>query len=77
MLVTHLLFSLALTMGVSTDPVQISALPDPQLTCGNALNVTAVDICTGGYTKRVRNVPAAVKRRVSRSALTAQRLLSI
>ncbi len=64
MLVTLLLFLLALTMGVSTDPVQIGALPDPQLTPGDALNLTAADICTVGYTKRVRNVPAAVKRRV-------------
>jgi hypothetical protein len=39
-------------------------LPDPKLTPGDVLNVTREDICTPGYTKRVRDVPAAVKRQV-------------
>jgi hypothetical protein len=38
-------------------------VPDPLITPGATLDVTAVDICVPGYSKRVRNVPAAVKRR--------------
>jgi hypothetical protein len=37
-------------------------VPDPALTPGAALDVTAADICVSGYSKRVRNVPAEVKR---------------
>jgi hypothetical protein len=37
-------------------------VPDPALTPGAALEVTAADICVPGYSKRVRNVPVAVKR---------------
>jgi hypothetical protein len=37
-------------------------VPDPALTPGAALDVTAADICVSGYSKRVRNVPVAVKR---------------
>ena len=39
-------------------------VPDPLLTPGAALEVTAADLCVPGYSKRVRNVPAQVKRRV-------------
>jgi hypothetical protein len=39
-------------------------VPDPARTPGAALEVTAADICVSGYSKRVRNVPAEVKRRV-------------
>ena len=37
-------------------------IPDPVRTPGDALAVTAADICISGYSKRVRNVPAQVKR---------------
>jgi len=37
-------------------------VPDTVRTPGAALDVTAADICVSGYSKRVRNVPAAVKR---------------
>jgi hypothetical protein len=37
-------------------------VPDSVLTPGAALDVTAADICVPGYSKRVRNVPAEVKR---------------
>jgi hypothetical protein len=37
-------------------------VPNPALTPGAALDVTAADICVSGYSKRVRNVPIAVKR---------------
>jgi hypothetical protein len=39
-------------------------LPDPQLTPGATLEVTTSDICVPGYTKKVRSVPAAVKKQV-------------
>jgi hypothetical protein len=37
-------------------------VPDPSKTPGAALEVTAADICVPGYSKKVRNVTAAVKR---------------
>ena len=40
--------------------------PDPRLTPGDVFDVTAADICTPGYSKRVRNVPSAVKAQVYR-----------
>lgn len=39
-------------------------LPDPAKTPGAVLPVTAKDVCVAGYSKKVRNVPAAVKRQV-------------
>jgi hypothetical protein len=39
-------------------------LPDPKLTPGATLNVTAHDICQPGYSKKVRNVPESVKKQV-------------
>lgn len=39
-------------------------LPDPVRTPGDTLAVTAADVCTPGYARRVRDVPAAVKREV-------------
>jgi hypothetical protein len=41
-----------------------SALPNSVLTPGDVLPVTKADICTPGYTKKVRDVPAIVKREV-------------
>jgi hypothetical protein len=38
--------------------------PDLQLTLGATLEVTTADICVPGYTKKVRDVPDAVKRQV-------------
>jgi hypothetical protein len=40
--------------------------PDPKLTPGDALDVTANDLCVPGYTKKVRNVPAEMKGEVYR-----------
>jgi hypothetical protein len=40
--------------------------PDPLLTPGATLPVTVEDICASGYTRKVRNVPAEVKRDVYR-----------
>jgi hypothetical protein len=39
-------------------------LPDPTLTPGDALDVTVQDICTPGYTKKIRDVPESVNREV-------------
>jgi hypothetical protein len=36
-------------------------VPDSQKTPGDTLDVTKADICTPGYSKKVRNVPQAVK----------------
>src|SRR5271165_5272884 len=39
-------------------------LPDPDLTPGNTFDVTAQDLCVISYSKKVRNVPAEMKREV-------------
>src|ERR1700736_4054564 len=43
-------------------------VPDPNLTPGDAFEVTVQDLylCLHGYTKKVRNVPAEMKREVYR-----------
>jgi hypothetical protein len=38
-------------------------LPDPKLTPGDVFDVTAQDVCVPGYAKKVRAVPAWLKRR--------------
>src|ERR1700730_12367836 len=38
--------------------------PYPKLTPGDAFEVTVQDLCVPGYTKKVRNVPAEMKREV-------------
>ena len=43
-------------------PAQSNGLLDRRMTPGDTLEVTKADICAPGYTKLVRNVPAAVKR---------------
>jgi len=37
-------------------------LPDPKLTPGDTFEVTAQDVCVPGYAKKVRAVPAWLKR---------------
>jgi hypothetical protein len=39
-------------------------LPNPKLTPGDSFAVTVQDLCEPGYTKKVRNVPAEMKREV-------------
>jgi hypothetical protein len=39
-------------------------LPDPKLTPGDSFPVTVQDLCVPGYTKKVRNVSAEMKREV-------------
>jgi hypothetical protein len=41
-------------------------VPDPKLTPGDAFEATVQDLCVHGYTKKVRNVPAEMKREVYR-----------
>jgi hypothetical protein len=44
----------------------VPILPDPKLTPGDAFDVTAQELCVTGYSKKVRNVPAEMKREVYR-----------
>ena len=37
-------------------------LPDPKLTPGDTFDVSAQDVCVPGYAKKVRAVPASLKR---------------
>lgn len=48
----------------SADQLNLPILPDPKLSPGAVLPVTKADLCVPGYTKKVRNVPASVKRQV-------------
>lgn len=60
-----LLLALVLTPSLwAQQPTPI--LPDPRLTPGDAFEVTAQDVCTPGYSKKVRNVPQAEKEAVYR-----------
>jgi hypothetical protein len=47
---------------LSDSSLRYPIVPDLALTPGATLDVTAADICVSGYSKRVRNVPVAVKR---------------
>jgi hypothetical protein len=56
-------FSLFLTQAVlAQQPTPI--VPDSKLTPGDSFAVTSQDLCVPGYTKKVRNVPAEMKREV-------------
>jgi len=46
--------------------------PDASLTPGATLPVTVADICTPGYSRKVRNVPSAVRRDVYREYRVAR-----
>ena len=64
----HALVILAAVVLNLASPVWTQAappiLPDPKLTPGDVLDVTVKDICVPGYTKKIRNVPESVKRKV-------------
>lgn len=49
---------------LSADQSSSPILPDPKMTPGATLPVTTGDICVSGYSEKVRNVPADVKRQV-------------
>ena len=57
-----LLFLTAIALAQQPPPI----VPDPKLTPGDAFEVTVQDLCVPGYTKKVRNVPAEMKREVYR-----------
>ncbi|HTX92846.1 MAG TPA: hypothetical protein VMC09_16670 [Anaerolineales bacterium] len=46
------------------DPAHQPYLPNPQMTPGDVLDVSITDICTPGYSSKVRNVPDSVKTQV-------------
>jgi len=48
----------------TVDPAHRLHLPDPVLTPGDTLEVTAADICVPGYSSKVRSVTDAVKKQV-------------
>ena len=61
MYILHVLAFFFLTQVVlAQQPTPI--LPDPQLTPGDTFDVTAQDVCVPGYAKKVRAVPAWLKR---------------
>jgi hypothetical protein len=45
-------------------PKLVDSVPDATLTPGDTLDVTINDICTPGYARKIRAVPAEIKRRV-------------
>ena len=47
---------------VAQQPTPI--VPDPKLTPGDEFEVTVQDLCVPGYSKKVRDVPAEMKREV-------------
>jgi hypothetical protein len=57
-------FLLTLLLATASLLAEPPIRPDPKLTPGDALEVTREDICTPGYSKKVRNVPKEVKRQV-------------
>jgi hypothetical protein len=59
-----LLVPLGLLVSADSASVRSEALPDPRLTPGATLPVSTREVCTVGYTKTVRDVPAALKREV-------------
>jgi hypothetical protein len=59
LLAVNLLWNLS-ALGQQPKPI----LPDPKLTPGDVFDVTAQDICVPGYAKKVRAVPAWLKRKV-------------
>ena len=68
---------IALSGLASTASLDRGSLPDPKLTPGDTLAVTRADICTPGYTKVVRAVPAAVKREVYAGYRTGKRVSAL
>jgi hypothetical protein len=57
---TFLLFLAQAALAQQPTPI----VPDPKLTPGDAFEVTVQDICVPGYSRKVRNVPAEMKREV-------------
>ena len=53
---------------IGVSPADAAYLPDPNLTPGDALDVTASGICVPGHASKVRDVPASVKNQVYRES---------
>jgi hypothetical protein len=53
---------LSLSCSSRPGPATLAILPDPKLTPGDTFDVTAQDVCVPGYAKKVRAVPAWLKR---------------
>ena len=63
LLVALLAFSSSLASAQeSPTTAGLPIVPDPKITPGDVLPVTPADICVPGYAKKVRDVPASVKR---------------
>jgi hypothetical protein len=60
--IAFLLFPAQVVLAQQPTPI----VPDPKLTPGDAFGVTVQDLCVPGYAKKVRNVPAEMKREVYR-----------
>jgi hypothetical protein len=58
--IAFLLFLAPVVLAQQPAPI----LPDSKLTPGDGFAVTIQDLCVPGYTKKVRNVPAEMKREV-------------
>jgi hypothetical protein len=58
--IAFLLFLAQVVLAQQPTPI----VPDPKLTPGDTFEVTVQDLCVRGYTKKVRNVPAEMKREV-------------
>ncbi len=52
------------TGGFRYDPALAKYLPNPQVTPGDALDVTPKDFCESGYSSKVRDVPESIKNEV-------------
>jgi hypothetical protein len=59
-----LLLALGLLVSSGSALAQSESLPDPRLTPGATLSVSASKVCTIGYTKTARAVPDSLKRAV-------------
>jgi hypothetical protein len=58
--IAFLLFLAPVVLAQQPTPI----VPDPKLTPGDSFPVTVQGLCVPGYTKKVRNVPAEMKREV-------------
>jgi hypothetical protein len=61
---TSFLLTIALSIANLQGASELGSLPDSRLTPGATLAVTKDDVCTPGYSRKVRAVPVLVKRKV-------------
>ncbi|MBV9529782.1 MAG: hypothetical protein JO283_01600 [Bradyrhizobium sp.] len=66
--VSKALLALCLLWNVGAFARQLTPfLPDPELTPGAVFDVTIEDICTPGYSKKVREVPKSLRNHAYRN----------